>query len=172
MPFIFKAEGGYSPTIRLDPGGPTNFGITLATLRAYEGNPNLTAHDVKKLTPAVAKEIYRTAYWNRMQCGSLPAGLDLEVFDFGVNSGPAEAVKALQKIVGVTSDGSNRADNACGRRTVQMSRDLIGRFAHASCVLPGPEYARVRAGLGDTRRANPDRGRQDVRDLAEVGNTA
>jgi lysozyme family protein len=129
MPFIFKAEGGYSdnPT---DPGGPTNYGITLATLRAYEGDPNLTADDVKKLTPAVAREIYRTAYWNRMQCGALPAGLDLEVFDFGVNSGPAESVKTLQGLVGVTQDGSVGPITLAAVGQFNVG-DLIGRFAQA-----------------------------------------
>ena len=129
MPFIFKAEGGYSDN-PADPGGPTNYGITLATLRAYEGDPNLTAEDVKKLTPAVAKEIYRTAYWNRMQCGALPVGLDLEVFDFGVNSGPAESVKTLQKIVGVTQDGSIGPITLAAVRQFNVG-DLIGRFAQA-----------------------------------------
>ena len=129
MPFIFKAEGGYSDN-PADPGGPTNFGITLATLRAYEGDPNLTADDVKKLTPAVAKEIYRTAYWNRMQCGALPAGLDLEVFDFGVNSGPAESVKTLQRLVGVTQDGSIGPITLAAVGQFNVG-DLIGRFAQA-----------------------------------------
>ena len=129
MPFIFKAEGGYSDN-PADPGGPTNFGITLATLRAYEGDPNLTADDVKKLTSAVAKEIYRTAYWNRMQCGALPAGLDLEVFDFGVNSGPAESVKTLQRLVGVTQDGSIGPITLAAVAQFNVG-DLIGRFAQA-----------------------------------------
>ena len=129
MPFIFKAEGGYADN-PADPGGPTNFGITLATLRAYQGDPNLTADDVKKLTPAVAKEIYRTAYWNRMQCGALPAGLDLEVFDFGVNSGPAESVKTLQRLVGVTQDGSVGPITLAAVRQFNVG-DLIGRFAQA-----------------------------------------
>jgi lysozyme family protein len=129
MPFIFKAEGGYSDN-PADPGGPTNFGITLATLRAYEGDPNLTADDAKKLTPAVAREIYRTAYWNRMQCGALPAGLDLEVFDFGVNSGPAESVKTLQRLVGVTQDGSVGPITLAAVRQFNVG-DLIGRFAQA-----------------------------------------
>jgi Glycosyl hydrolase 108 len=129
MPFIFKAEGGYSDN-PADPGGPTNFGIMLATLRAYEGDPNLTADDVKKLTPAMAKEIYRTAYWNRMQCGALPAGLDLEVFDFGVNSGPAESVKTLQRLVGVTQDGSVGPITLAAVRQFNVG-DLIGRFAQA-----------------------------------------
>jgi len=35
----------------------------------------------------------------------LPGGLDLAVFDFAVNSGPARAVKTLQRIVGVPADG-------------------------------------------------------------------
>jgi hypothetical protein len=129
MPFIFKAEGGYSDNPE-DPGGPTNFGVTLATLRAYEGDPNLTADDVKKLTRAVAREIYRTAYWNRMQCGALPAGLDLEVFDFGVNSGPAESVKTLQGLIGVTQDGSVGPITLAAVRQFNVG-DLIGRFAQA-----------------------------------------
>ena len=129
MPFIFKAEGGYSDN-PADPGGPTNFGITLATLRAYDGDPNLTAEDVKKLTPAMAKEIYLTAYWNRMQCGALPSGLDLEVFDFGVNSGPAESVKTLQRLVGVTQDGSVGPITLAAVRQFNVG-DLIGRFAQA-----------------------------------------
>ena len=132
MPFIFKAEGGYSDN-PADPGGPTNFGVTLATLKAYEGNPNLTADAVKALTPEMAKEIYRTAYWNRMQCGALPAGLDLEVFDFGVNSGPAESVKTLQRIVGVTQDGSIGPITLAAVGQFNVG-DLIARFAQARLV--------------------------------------
>ncbi len=161
MPFIFKAEGGYSDN-PADPGGPTNFGITLATLRAYEGDPNLTADDVKKLTPAVAKEIYRTAYWNRMQCGALPAGLDLEVFDFGVNSGPAESVKTLQRLVGVTQDGSVGPITLAAVATVQCRRPDRALCSGEVGVLPESQYARVRTGLGDAGRSNPDRRGEDA----------
>jgi lysozyme family protein len=129
MPFIFKAEGGFSDN-PADPGGATNFGITLATLRAYEGNSSLTAQDVKDLTPATAREIYRSNYWNRMQCGSLPDGLDLEVFDFGVNAGPGEAVKALQKIVGVTADGSIGPITLAAIGQFKP-RDLISQYSDA-----------------------------------------
>jgi lysozyme family protein len=41
-----------------------------------------------------------------MRCGDLPAGVDLMVFDYGVNSGPATAIKALQGLVRVTPDGA------------------------------------------------------------------
>jgi hypothetical protein len=129
MPFIFKAEGSYHDDPG-DPGGPTNCGITLATLKAYEGNPNLTAEDVKRLTPAIANEIYRTAYWYRMRCGVLPPGLDLQVFDFGINSGPGEAVKALQEIVGVTADGSVGPITLAAVRQ-RKPRDLISQYSEA-----------------------------------------
>ena len=129
IPFIFKAEGGFADN-PADPGGATNYGITLATLRAYEGNPNLTAQDVKNLTPATATEIYRSNYWNRMQCGSLPDGLDLEVFDFGVNAGPGEAVKSLQKIVGVTADGSIGPITLAALGQLKP-RDLISQYSDA-----------------------------------------
>jgi hypothetical protein len=129
MPFNFKAEGGYSDN-PADPSGPINFGITLATLKAYKGDPGLTAEDVKTLTPAIATEIYRTEYWNKMQCGSLPDGLDLEVFDFGVNAGPAEAVKMLQKVVGVIADGSMGPLTlaAVGER---RPKDVISQYSQA-----------------------------------------
>jgi lysozyme family protein len=142
MPFIFKAEGGYSDTPG-DSGGPTNFGITLATLKAYDGDQNLTADAVKALTPEMAKEIYRTAYWNRMQCGSLPPGLDLEVFDFGVNAGPSEAVKMLQKIVGVTQDGSIGPITLAALGQLKP-KDVIGRYSDARLAfykaLNNPEF--------------------------------
>jgi lysozyme family protein len=97
-------EGGFAdnPT---DPGGATNFGITLRTLEAFVGHA-VTVNDVRTMSSSTAIEIYRANYWNQMRCGDLPAGVDLMVFDFGVNSGPATSVKALQKLVGVTQDGA------------------------------------------------------------------
>jgi hypothetical protein len=127
LPLILQMEGGYSNEAA-DRGGPTNYGITLATLKEWEGKDALTADDVKNMTQGTAKEIYRTNYWNRMQCGLLPKGLDLEVFDFGVNAGPSRAVKNLQKIVGVTEDGSMGPITLAAVRTLNP-RDLVARFS-------------------------------------------
>jgi lysozyme family protein len=96
-------EGGYGnhPS---DPGGATNFGITIADYRRYV-KPDATPADVRAMRVDEAKAIYRAHYWDAMRCDKLPAGLDYAVFDFGVNSGNSRAVKYLQRLLGVAVDG-------------------------------------------------------------------
>jgi hypothetical protein len=115
-------EGGFTDNAA-DPGGATNFGITLRTLEAFLGHA-VTPDDVRALSSSTAIEIYRANYWNQLRCGDLPAGVDLMMLDFGVNSGPATAVKALQALVQVTRDG------AIGRQTL----DAVARVAPMTLV--------------------------------------
>lgn len=49
---------------------------------------------------------YRANYWNTVRCDDLPRGVDLAVFSFGVNAGPAAAVKRLQRAIGAERDGA------------------------------------------------------------------
>src|SRR5258705_5153236 len=88
---VIVHEGGYSnhPT---DPGGPTNWGITIHDARAY-WKTEATAADVRSMPVEVAKDIYRSKYWDAMRCDDLPAGVDYAVFDYGVNSGIGRAVR-------------------------------------------------------------------------------
>lgn len=90
-----KWEGGYT-NHPADKGGPTNWGITIADAQKY-WKKDATAADVKAMPIEVAVSIYRTKYWvnKYYNCDDLPAGVDLTVFDFGVNSGSARAVKYL-----------------------------------------------------------------------------
>ena len=100
---VLAHEGGYTDHPS-DPGGPTNFGITIHDYRKYR-KPDATAADVKAMRLADAKAIYRAKYWDAMRCGELPAGVDYAVFDYGVNSGIGRAPKVLQRVVGVPDDG-------------------------------------------------------------------
>lgn len=96
-------EGGYSnhPS---DPGGPTNFGITIADYRKYV-KPDATAADVRAMPLAHAKAIYREKYWGALRCDELPAGLDYAMFDYGVNSGTSRAAKVLRRLLGLPDSG-------------------------------------------------------------------
>lgn len=101
---VLKHEGGYVDHPD-DPGGATNMGITHATLAAWRGKA-VTKADVKALQRAEVASIYRSRYWLPVNGDALPPGVDLVLFDFAVNSGPARAVKTLQRVLGVTQDGA------------------------------------------------------------------
>ncbi len=98
-----KWEGGWSDH-PADPGGKTMYGITQATLSDWLGRP-ATAAEIRSLTKQQAQTIYRDRYWKPVSGDALPMGVDLCVYDFGVNSGPSRAVKSLQAVLGVKADG-------------------------------------------------------------------
>lgn len=98
-----KWEGGWSDH-PADPGGKTMYGITQATLSEWLGRP-ASAAEIRALSKAQATAIYRDRYWKRVGGDQLPPGVDLCVYDFGVNSGPDRAVKSLQAALGVKPDG-------------------------------------------------------------------
>lgn len=103
MDHIFRHEGGYvdHPS---DPGGATNMGVTIGTLRDYRGAA-VTKDDVRNLTKAEAREIYRKRYWDLISGDELPSGIDLCTMDSAVNSGPSRGAKWLQRALGVKADG-------------------------------------------------------------------
>lgn len=92
---VFRWEGGFVNHPK-DPGGPTNMGITLATL-SHERGRRATIDDVRRLTRAEAAEIYRKKYWNLVEGDALPAGVDLLAMDIAVNSGPGRALPWLKE---------------------------------------------------------------------------
>lgn len=96
-------EGGYS-NLPADRGGPTNHGITLATLSDWRGHPCF-ASDVQALTQTEATAIYRARYWAPIAGDKLPEGVDLITFDCAVNQGPGTAAMVLQGVVHVPEDG-------------------------------------------------------------------
>ena len=100
---ILKHEGGYVDHPR-DPGGCTNHGITIATYRKLV-DPNGTCASLRAMSRGVAEAIYRDTYWSAVNGDGLPGGVDLMVFDFGVNAGPSRAARALQAAVGAGRDG-------------------------------------------------------------------
>lgn len=101
-------EGGYSnhPS---DPGGPTNFGITIHDYRQYV-KAGATAADVRAMRLDEAKAIYRAKYWDVMRCDELPAGLDYAVFDYGVNSGIGRSGKVLRRLLKLSDASSGVSD--------------------------------------------------------------
>jgi lysozyme family protein len=96
--FVLAKEGGYTND-PADSGGPTNFGIAL------NRHPELTAEDIRTMTPQRASDIYRNQYWAGICGDSLPDGVDLVMLDISVNMGIHAAVECLQHVLGLTVDG-------------------------------------------------------------------
>jgi lysozyme family protein len=94
---VLAHEGGYSNNPD-DPGGPTNFGITLEVYRRY-AKPGARAADVRTMALPEAKAIYRARYWDAQRCDELPAGVDYAVFDYAVNSGCGRSGKVLRRML-------------------------------------------------------------------------
>lgn len=110
---IVAREGGYvnDPD---DPGGATNFGVTIHTMRRLgldlTGDGRVDVRDVKALTQRQAVDIFIKHYFDRPHIGKLPGPLQPSVFDMYVNAG-GNAVKILQRLLGkmglpVTADGA------------------------------------------------------------------
>ena len=96
---ILHHEGGYVNHPK-DPGGETNLGVTKRVYEDFGGTK-----DMKDLTREDVEPIYKKNYWDRVKGDHLPAGLDLCVFDFGVNAGTGRAAKYLQTLIGTAADG-------------------------------------------------------------------
>jgi lysozyme family protein len=105
---ILAYEGGYVDHPK-DPGGATNLGITIGTLSRWLGR-QATKKEVRALTVAAVKPIYHAYYWGPVRGDLMPSGVDLALFDYGVNSGTGRAVRHFQEILGVTVDGAIGAE--------------------------------------------------------------
>lgn len=92
---LLDHEGGYVNDPR-DPGGETRFGISK---RSY---PSI---DIKNLTRAVAVDIYRRDFWDRIQGDTLPQAFAFQALDAAVNHGMENAVRWLQRAACVAEDG-------------------------------------------------------------------
>lgn len=104
LEYVLAHEGGFV-NHALDPGGATNRGVTQATYDGYRASIGLAGQSVRHITEGEVADIYKRQYWDVVKGDDLPAGVDYAVFDYGVNSGPKRAAKALQGVVGASVDG-------------------------------------------------------------------
>jgi lysozyme family protein len=126
---VIKREGDYS-NLPSDKGGPTNYGITQATLSTWRGT-EVTSEDVKKMSIDEAADIYRELYLHRPKIDLIQnPDLRAVVFDTGVNNGTATAIRLLQQAIGTKPDG------ILGQVTLGVaksfdSKEIVTRFLNA-----------------------------------------
>ncbi len=107
---VLEMEGGYSND-PYDPGGPTNFGITLKVYAKWHGvrlsadNHGRLQARLKNIPASEVAAIYRKNYWQRANCEDFSPGIALMHFDCAVNQGVSRAIRFLQQTVGTDVDG-------------------------------------------------------------------
>ena len=92
---ILAHEGGYVLDER-DPGGETQWGISK---RSYPGV------NIKALTRDQAKAIYEDDFWRPVVATVADGALQFQLLDAAVNHGMGNAVRFLQRAIGVAPDG-------------------------------------------------------------------
>ena len=98
---IVDREGGYVNDPN-DPGGATNHGVTIHTMRRLgldlDGDGDVDAADVRALPRDRAVRIFIDHYYHAPGIDGLPDALQPTVFDMQVNAG-AGAVRILQRLL-------------------------------------------------------------------------
>ena len=119
---IIDREGGYVNDLD-DPGGATNHGVTVHTMRRLgldlDGNGKVDARDVRQLSRVQAVEIFLKHYFEKPGLGQLPDTLQASVFDMFVNSG-SNAVRILQQLL-CDMGYPVKVDAALGPNTINAS---------------------------------------------------
>lgn len=123
---VIEREGGYV-NHPADKGGPTCFGITEAVARAHGYGGGM-----RSLPRADAAAIYRRLYWLRPGFDAVaersPA-VARELFDTGVNMGPAVAVTFLQRaLTALNRNGGDYPDLAPDGRIGKVTLAALDAF--------------------------------------------
>jgi lysozyme family protein len=111
-------EGGLSMDPR-DAGNWTTGKVGAGTLNGTKFGISAAAYpgvDIQKLTTETVKPLYFADYWTKAGCHMLPPALAFLTADAAVQHGPAQAVKLLQRALGVKDDGE------CGPQTYSAAR--------------------------------------------------
>lgn len=98
---IVTREGGFVDDPD-DPGGATNFGVTIHTMRRLgidlDQDGDVDVDDVRRLSRKKAIDIFVTHYFEHPRIADLPDEIQASVFDMYVNAG-GNAVRILQKLL-------------------------------------------------------------------------
>ncbi|MGB3281061.1 MAG: holin-associated N-acetylmuramidase [Pseudorhodobacter sp.] len=152
---IVAREGGFVDDPD-DPGGATNHGVTIHTMKRLgidlTGDGVVDRADVAALSREQAVDIYIEHYFIRPGISQLPEVLQASVFDMMVNAG-SNAVKVLQRLL--TDMGfACMPDGAIGPQTVTAAQRAYeaapGYLADAYAIARRNYYYR----LADSRPAS------------------
>ncbi len=152
---IVGREGGFvnDPD---DPGGATNFGVTIHTMRRLgldlDGDGDVDVRDVKSLSRDQAVDIFLQHYYSAPRIHMLPEPLQATVFDMFVNAG-SNAVRILQRLL--EDLGHDIAvDGAIGPQTARIAHTEFESLGDQMVDAYGIARRNYYFGIADRRPAS------------------
>lgn len=115
IPIVLRREGRFAE-VAGDPGGATNYGVSLRWLKSQGLLTELEQEEgdvaqgdvaaVKAMTQAEAESFYEKYWWDKYNYTAVaPQAVATKIFDTAVNVGASRAHKFVQQAVGMTQDG-------------------------------------------------------------------
>ena len=157
LEIVLHHEGGYVNHPK-DPGGMTNMGVTKRVYEEWVGY-SVSENTMQNLKEEDVAPIYKKNYWDRVKGDQLPNGLDLVVFDFGVNAGTGRAAKYLQAMIGTVADGG------IGPNTLGKIKEYIDHYGLEQTI---SSYALMRQNYYESLETFDTFGRGWTRRVSEV----
>ena len=129
---VAKWESGYFDHPN-DPGGVTNFGVSLMFLKGLgllegdiDGDGNIDRDDVLAVTKDTSKDLFKCHFWDRPGCASMPPLVAVAYYDLAVNAGAGRSTRILQQALGVKADGiigplTREALRVCNQYSLALS---------------------------------------------------
>jgi len=117
-------EGGFADHSN-DPGGMTNYGISLRFLREMgidiDGDGDVDQDDIRAITPNKSRDIYKEKFWDPAKCDQIRSTMiAAKVFDMAVNMGQKQAYLLVQRAVNALGYKPKlKVDGAVGAKTLE-----------------------------------------------------
>lgn len=129
IPIILLHEGGFvnHPS---DPGGATNFGVSLRYLKDagldIDGDGDIDSDDIRKLNAESASVIYRKYWWDKYGYERIhDQYVATKVFDMAVNMGAKQAHILLQRACNeVTGNENLTVDGILGAQSLAVINSI------------------------------------------------
>lgn len=131
IPIILLHEGGFVDD-KHDPGGATNYGVSLRWLRAIGGldkngyqdadvnqSGEIDTGDIKAMKQEDAIHLYRKYWWDKYQYERInDQTIANKVFDLAINMGATAAHRCLQRAIRATTGEKLIEDGIFGLNTL------------------------------------------------------
>lgn len=109
---VMRWEGGFFDHPN-DPGGVTNYGVSLMFLKGLDlvegdidGDGDIDRDDVLKITKEQARAIFKRHFWNKPRAAELPPLVAMAYYDLAVNAGTGRAAIVLQEAINALRPGA------------------------------------------------------------------